>query len=119
MVFLDSLYRINNLTIEQGALLVEIRLNADHQIYEGHFPGAPVTPGVVQLQIVKELLESHLKRKLKMKSMRTCKFLKIINPDETPEIQISIKFTEGEHIEVSTSASNKGTVYFKAQVSYC
>jgi 3-hydroxyacyl-[acyl-carrier-protein] dehydratase len=118
MPFLNDLYRITNLTIAEGTLLAEISLNADHQIYEGHFPGAPVTPGVVQLQIVKEILENHLQRKLKMKAMRTCKFLQIINPLKTPAIQISIKFTETEFIEVNTSASYNGEFYFKAQVSY-
>lgn len=118
MVFLNDLFSITNQTVEEGIILVEIRLNADHQIYEGHFPGSPVTPGVVQLQIVKEILESHLQRKLRMKAMRICKFLQIINPLETPVIQVSIKFTEAEFIEVSTALSQNGESYFKAQVSY-
>ncbi|MCE7041524.1 3-hydroxyacyl-ACP dehydratase [Dyadobacter sp. CY312] len=115
---MNDLFSITNQTVEEGIILAEIRLNADHQIYEGHFPGSPVTPGVVQLQIVKELLENHLGRKLIMKGMRTCKFLQVINPLETPDIQISIKFEEGESIEVTTSGSYNGTFYFKAQVVY-
>jgi 3-hydroxymyristoyl/3-hydroxydecanoyl-(acyl carrier protein) dehydratase len=33
-----------------------IRLNPDHAIFAGHFPGQPVVPGVCMLQIIKELL---------------------------------------------------------------
>ena len=118
MILLNDLYSITIQTIREDVIFSEINLNADHQIYEGHFPGSPVTPGVVQLQIVKEILESHLQRKLRMKAMRTCKFLQIINPLETPVIQVSIKFTEAEFIEVNTSVSYNGESYFKAQISY-
>jgi 3-hydroxyacyl-[acyl-carrier-protein] dehydratase len=31
----------------------EIRINAEHHLFNGHFPGAPVTPGVIQLQMIK------------------------------------------------------------------
>lgn len=117
-MFLNDLYTVVSLTHDGNSLLAEIRLNAAHHLYDGHFPGAPVTPGVVQLQIVKEILGSHLQKKLQMRTMRTCKFLQIINPQETPVLQISIKFTEGESIEVVSSGSFDGVVFFKAQVTY-
>jgi 3-hydroxyacyl-[acyl-carrier-protein] dehydratase len=53
-----------------------------------------------------------------MKAMRTCKFLQIINPQETPKIKIDLKFTTGEIVDVTASGSYEGVTYFKAQVSY-
>ena len=41
-----------------------IELNAAHIIYKGHFPEMPVVPGVLQIQIIKELLEDHLNKKI-------------------------------------------------------
>jgi 3-hydroxyacyl-[acyl-carrier-protein] dehydratase len=104
--------------MEAGVITAEISLNASHDIYNGHFPGAPVTPGVVQLEIVKEILQVSLERKLKMKAMRTCKFLQIINPLETTSLTISVKFTESELLEVIASGQNSEYTFFKAQLAY-
>jgi len=96
----------------------DVNLNADHKIFDGHFPGSPVTPGVIQLQIVKEILELHLKKELQLKTMRISKFLKILNPLETPHFQINIKFVQDEFLEVTASGSYSGDFYFKSQMSY-
>ena len=117
-MFLNNLYTLSELNSTSRTIAAEIKINADHDIFKGHFPGAPVTPGVIQLQIVKELLEKHFERDLKMKTMRTCKFLQIINPEETSDINIEIKFTQGEYLEVTAAGSYQDVTYFKAQVSY-
>ncbi|MCF2447549.1 3-hydroxyacyl-ACP dehydratase [Dyadobacter sp. CY345] len=117
-MFLNNLYTISEISSDSQSISAVIILDPVHEIFIGHFPGAPVTPGVVQLQIVKELLEQHLKKDLRMKTMRVCKFLQIINPEETPEIRIDIKFTEGEVIDVVASGSYEDIIYFKTQVSY-
>ncbi|CAG4995060.1 hypothetical protein DYBT9275_01538 [Dyadobacter sp. CECT 9275] len=117
-MFLNSLYTVRSIDQEEGVIMAEIRLDASHPIYRGHFPGMPVTPGVIQLEIVKEIMQQHLGRKLRLKNMRTCKFLQILNPEETPVVNIGIKFTDGEFLEVMSSGSFKETVYFKAQSSY-
>ena len=118
VVFLNDLFSIREITQDNGLITAEISLNAEHEIYEGHFPEAPVTPGVVQLEIVKEILQVSLKRKLKMKAMRTCKFLQVINPSETTLLTISIKFTEGEQLEVVASSQSMEHTFFKAQLAY-
>lgn len=117
-VFLNDLFFIQAITKENGVITAGISLNAEHAIYNGHFPGAPVTPGVVQLEIVKEILQVALDRKVRMKAMRTCKFLQIINPLETTSLTISIKFTEGEQLEVVASGQNTEHTFFKAQLAY-
>jgi len=117
-MFLNNLYKVTELIAGPQSLSASIILDPSHEIFKGHFPGAPVTPGVVQLQIVKELLEQHLVKNLRMKTMRVCKFIQIINPEETPEIRIDIKYNVGEVIEVIASGSSKDITYFKTQVSY-
>ena len=71
-----------------------------------------------QIQIVKEILQKHMNRKFWLKSMKTCKFLQIIDPQVTPLIDIEIKFTEGELLDVVASGGYGETVYFKMQSSY-
>ena len=43
-----------------------LRLNPEHFIYQAHFPGEPVTPGVCILQIGKELLAELLQESLEI-----------------------------------------------------
>lgn len=117
-MFLNNLYTIDNWEASDESINAVIVIDPEYVLFEGHFPNAPVTPGVVQLQIVKELLERHLDKKLKMKTMRTCKFLQILNPHETASVLIDIKIKVGETFEVTASGSHEQNVYFKAQISY-
>ena len=58
MSLLNSLYHITA-TDEQG---IHIRFNADHPVFAGHFPGAPVVPGACLVQIAEELLAQQLQQ---------------------------------------------------------
>ena len=55
MILRDTFYKINTLKFQENVLEAEISIDAKHAIYEGHFPNNPVTPGVVQLEMVKIL----------------------------------------------------------------
>ena len=92
-MLLNDFFTISEMNAEPGKLVVRIGLNAKHRIFDGHFPGNPVTPGVVQLQMVKEILESHFKKDLSLKIISKCKFLNILNPENTPVITITIDFS--------------------------
>lgn len=74
-----------------------VELNPDHSIYQSHFPGNPITPGVCIIQIVKELSEEMLNRHLFLKKVNNVKFLNVINPTENSEITFSISISpEGD-----------------------
>ncbi|MFA5417985.1 MAG: hydroxymyristoyl-ACP dehydratase [Bacteroidales bacterium] len=94
--------------------------NPDHEVYLGHFPGQPVVPGVIQLQIVKELLEQHLKRQLQLVSMSQAKFLMIIVPDkQVALISISYKQTDEGSFQVDASISTNRQTATKLKAIYC
>ena len=60
-MLINDFFQIQNIDSLPNSIEAKIELNASHQIFDGHFPNNPITPGVIQLQIVKELLEFHLK----------------------------------------------------------
>lgn len=118
-MFLNQLYSILSSDLQDHVAHFSIELNPDHAIFEGHFPDMPILPGVVQLQIVKELLQFHLNALVRVKDMKTCKFLKIINPKEVNTLQIEIKITaEAEQIETVVLMKDAENAYLKAQISY-
>ena len=55
MQFKDDFYTIEASTHDEDTLVYSIVINKDHDIFNGHFPSNPVTPGVMQMEIVKEL----------------------------------------------------------------
>ena len=71
-------------------------LNPQHAIYNGHFPQQPVVPGVCMLQIIKECIEKIQQAPLQYKQIASCKFLSVINPNETPELKLSLTIKKNE-----------------------
>lgn len=56
-MLIDSLFTIKEIKIAEESILSIVSVDAGHKIFEGHFPGQPVLPGVCQIQLIKELLE--------------------------------------------------------------
>ena len=104
---------------ENGSYTAKISLNKDHDIFKGHFPGNPVTPGVCMMQIVKELTEEFSGKKLFLKSASNVKFMAIINPFETPELTMQLDINETEtDIKVKNTTSFGETIALKMSVHY-
>lgn len=104
---------------ENGNYIARINLNKDHDIFKGHFPGNPVTPGVCMMQIVKELTEEFTGKKLFLKSASNIKFMAIINPFETPELTLQMDISEnGEEVKVKNTTSFGETIALKMSVNY-
>lgn len=78
----DHLYHI----IRSSEQEYEVLLDEQHFIYQAHFPGEPITPGVCVIQIAKELLEDRLHRDYEIKRVKNAKFLSVISPKKTPRV---------------------------------
>ena len=95
-----------------GAQLFRIRLNPEHEIYQGHFPEKAVSPGVCNLQIMKECAERIVGKELTIKTMAQCKMPAMITPDGTPELTVSVVVSETEGgYQMTASIVNESTTY--------
>ncbi len=104
---------------ENGSFTAYISLNKDHDIFKGHFPGNPVTPGVCMMQIVKELSEEFTGLNLFLKSASNVKFMAIINPFETPDLTLQLDITQTEEeVKVKNTTSFGETIALKMSVNY-
>lgn len=90
-MLINDFYKIYDLELSENTMKGMIQFNEQHTIFEGHFPGQPVVPGVCMMQMVKELLEKHFKKSLRLVSTGQVKFLQLITPDLSPEVNISWK----------------------------
>lgn len=115
----NSLYSIVDRQVEgmNGTFVLE--LNPSHVIYQAHFPGEPITPGVCIVQMGKELLEEILDKSLVMVKVKNVKFLSVVSPkesstvtyafrkvevsEETKEVKAQIVVTSGEGAKAKVS----------------
>jgi 3-hydroxyacyl-[acyl-carrier-protein] dehydratase len=109
-----TLFIFTDLQAEGDKLKTTISLNAGHSIFKGHFPGQPVLPGVCMMQMVKEITEVYIDKKIRLQSARELKFLSFIDPIEHASIQmeLSIKIVNNE-IKVNARLLNDTTLFFK------
>lgn len=115
-----SFFTIENSSSEENLHSFEVKLNKNHQIFEGHFPGQPISPGVCLAQMIKELSETQLNEKLKMVSARNMKFMAILNPNENEKVKVDIKILPNENnFDVRASCFNDEKVFFKIDATYC
>jgi 3-hydroxyacyl-[acyl-carrier-protein] dehydratase len=75
---------------------VRILINENHEVFNGHFPGNPIMPGVCMMQIIKELTEQITESALFMQSLSNVKFMALINPFQTPELRLELDITTTE-----------------------
>ena len=81
-------------------------LNPDHSIFKGHFPGAPITPGVCQIEIVKEVLEEILGKTLILSEAKNIKFTHTIDPRQNTLLDLELNFEEKDE-----GIQTKATLY--------
>lgn len=110
MILKNQLYTINDSRTEDTAIVYDLTLQSDHFIFQAHFPGEPITPGVCIIQIAKELLEDHLHRSLAVKTVKNVKFLSVVSPLQHPQVRYAFtqiqEFPDGVKVIVDVTASD-------------
>lgn len=93
----------------------QLAIDPSHAIFDGHFPGQPVVPGVCLVQMGKEMLENIVERKLFLEKGSTIKFLNVVDPQITAKIQLDIKIKSNQPEAISTdfSISFESTTFVK------
>lgn len=120
-MLINNFFNITSINSSSETINAKITLDASHIIFKGHFPNNPITPGVVQLQLVKEILEQIIEKKLQLKEVGRCKFLAILNPIEYSEIIINIDFqVENGDYKISAQGItiDRSKTFFKFTAKY-
>jgi 3-hydroxyacyl-[acyl-carrier-protein] dehydratase len=114
-MLLENFYTVNALTdLSEGSATAQIELNPKHEVFEGHFPNNPITPGVSMIQIIKEITEDLLGKKLFLISADNVKFMAIINPETHPVLEMQFDIVEKEGLyKVKNTSRFDDTVALK------
>jgi len=120
-MLLKDFYTINSLTNIEGVKYVAtITINKNHEVFKGHFPGNPVTPGVCMMQIIKELTQQVVDAPLFMKSASNIKFMALINPEVNANLKLELEIaqTEDNTVKVKNTTFFDNTVALKLTCIY-
>lgn len=117
--FKGNLFFVDECVPSQTGAKAKIRFNAEHPVYKGHFPGNPVTPGVILIQLIKELMEIHTQQPRSLKTVSRCKFLSVLEPVSAGVVEIDLETgQEGGEWKVNATAKNSQSVFFKISARY-
>lgn len=120
-MLLQDFYKVLSLeTVSEGKYIANIELNPKHDVFKGHFPGNPVTPGVCMMQIIKELSQTILGSSLFLTSSSNVKFMAIINPKVSPILKLELDITGdiSSDIKIKNTTSFGETVALKLSNTY-
>lgn len=117
MMLLNDFFTITNNVSSATEIWAELVIDADHKIFEGHFPNQPVVPGVCMMQMIKEIVEHITGKQTNLLQAADMKFLAVINPRENNLINASIKYTADENggIQIVASLFKDELVHFKCK----
>ena len=94
-------------TVQVDAAGATIRLLPESPVYQGHFPGYPITPGVCLVEIALELMEEmadqvgHDGGKVRLVAAKNIKFTNPVLPTETTELRFNLAGEgEGRTVEI-------------------
>ncbi|MDO9254525.1 MAG: beta-hydroxyacyl-ACP dehydratase [Bacteroidales bacterium] len=93
MLFEGNLYTIINMEGTGEILNVSVMIMHDHPVFDGHFPGNPILPGVCTLQIAGELLSKYLAQKLMLLKSDNIKFMSLVIPTENTLLNYEFSFS--------------------------
>lgn len=90
-MLLNNFFYIEQLQSEDNQIVANIRINTEHEILKGHFPGQPVVPGVCMIEMLKEVIEHSIKQQLRMQSASVIKFLTMFAPPVFTKAKFTIQ----------------------------
>ena len=78
-------------------ITAQIRIPPDSPWFDGHFPEAPVLPGIAQLGMVYDLLCRFFNQRLPVEGLSRVRFKQMIRPDQDVVLTVKTDDAPGSH----------------------
>lgn len=118
-MLLKDFFKIINVDIADNAALIEVELNPQHSIFQGHFPRYPITPGVCVTQMAVDLFSHIQQQEYAMTKAKSIKFIHIIKPEENPIVhyQLNWEQLDGQQYQLKAVAYHEDTTFAKINIT--
>jgi len=99
-------------------LKFRIYIHSGHVIFTGHFPENPITPGVCQMEMVKEVFGDYLNEALFFNNVSNMKFINMWVPNDSESVYLELSASVDEvGYKMNASIYTGDEVYFKIKGS--
>lgn len=91
------MYTIQSYDTGEGGLYGhELRFDGDHEVFASHFPGNPIVPGAVLVDVIRAVASDVMARPMRVSVVRNVKFITVIVPDSSVSLKVSTRYEEKE-----------------------
>lgn len=102
-------YSIISRTLDGLTGLFKVRMNPDCEVYQGHFPGIPVSPGVCNIRMMLDCAGQIVQSPIRVRKINRCRFTTLLSPQSHPEMDVSIELqAKEEGIFILNASIGKG-----------
>ena len=120
--YFDMLDRLVALDREARRIHLAARLPADGPVFEGHFPGHPILPGVLQIEIIAQaagVLSACLSddgRMPVLMAVDAARFRSFVRPEAELDIRVEIALAGSDYVAATGSVRSGGRRVCEAEV---
>ena len=120
MTLLHDYFIIDSRTADSDETLFCVTLLPEYKAYAGNFPANPVSPGVCNIQMIKECAEQLAGKHLFLGYISQCRFSAVVTQQTTPHLQIRMQLVEADGTyRVCATVCDDTTIYidFKGELT--
>lgn len=118
-MLLEDFYSVINSSRTGENIITELQINKEHDIFNGHFPGRPVTPGVILMQLFKEEVERQVKSSLRLQKATNVKFIAVVDPNVNDRLILDCTIEEEAGVfKLKGVAKQKDVISLKINCLY-
>jgi 3-hydroxymyristoyl/3-hydroxydecanoyl-(acyl carrier protein) dehydratase len=115
MTLLPEVTAIERSDLDPDRVVVRLRVPPELGYFDGHFPGLPVLPGVVQVHWAARLAAAHLGQSCLGSRIEQLKFLAIVRPGDELGLTLRLDRTAGM---LSFSYASPTRAYSSGRISF-
>lgn len=120
MLLKDKYFKIESQSSDSASAHFRVKLLPNCDVYRGHFPGNPVSPGVCNIEMIKECFLMLLDEKPRIRAIDRCRLTAVASPLVSPELDIDMSWTEGDegwHLIATLKDDSRQYMDFKGLLS--
>lgn len=96
MLLEKTYFELAGIQSGDGAALAHVRLQPGCDVYRGHFPGHPVSPGACNIEMVRECFCKAIGQEARIATIDRCRLTAVASPTLCPELDIVLSWTEDD-----------------------
>lgn len=118
-MLLNSFFYILTEDLAENTARFTIKLNPEHSIFQGHFPGYPITPGVCVAQMAVDLFSYIWHQEFNIHKAKSIKFINLLKPEETDtcDYQLTWEKLDGQEFRMKAIVTLEDTTIAKLDLT--